>query len=94
MTGGSTQQSQMRLPNSLISRSEGRGQGRPQPAFIVRESLRAGRSEGYSCDRLGLIQLATRVRFDGGNSKFGKPVARAVLTTAGKQGATRAIRGK
>jgi hypothetical protein len=66
--GGSTQQSQMRLPNSLTSRSEGRGQGRPQPAFIVRESLRARRSEGYSCDRLGLIQLTTRVRFDGGNS--------------------------
>ena len=68
MTGGSTQQSQMRLPNCLTSRSEGRGQGRPQPAFIVRESLRARRSEGYSCDRLGLIQLAARVRFDGGNS--------------------------
>jgi hypothetical protein len=36
----------------------------------VRESLRAGRSEGYSCDRLGLIQLATRVRFDRGNSTW------------------------
>jgi hypothetical protein len=68
--GGSTRQSQMRLPNSLTSRSEGRGQGRPQPAFIVRESLRACRSEGSSCDRLGLIQLATRVRFDGGNSTY------------------------
>jgi len=73
MTGGSTQQSQMRLPNCLTSRSEGRGQGRPQPAFIVRESLRAGRSEGYSCDRLGLIQLATRVRFDGVNFTAGLP---------------------
>jgi hypothetical protein len=68
VTGGSTQQSQMRLPNCLTSRSEGRSQGRPQPAFIVRESLRACRSEGSSCDRSGLIQLAARVRFDGGNS--------------------------
>jgi hypothetical protein len=74
MTGGSTQQSQMRLPNCLTSRSEGRGQGRPQPALEVRESLRARRSEGYSCDRLGLIQLAARVRFDGGNSTRRKPV--------------------
>jgi hypothetical protein len=70
VTGGSTQQSQMRLPNCLTSRSEGRSQGRPQPAFIVRESLRACRSEGSSCDRSGLIQLAARVRFDGGNSRY------------------------
>lgn len=81
MTGGSTQQSQMRLPNCLTSRSEGRGQGRPQPALEVRESLRARRSEGYSCDRLGLIQLAARVRFDGGNSTAAESLRRIVIRT-------------
>src|SRR5690242_16744620 len=78
MTGGSTQQSQMRLPNCLTSRSEGRGQGRPQPALEVRESLGVRRSEGYSCDRLGLIQLAARVRFDGGNSRIAAAALRKV----------------
>lgn len=62
--GGSTPQSFMRLPNCLTSRSEGRGQGRLKPAGACARILRARRSEGYSCDRLHLTQLAARVRFD------------------------------
>jgi hypothetical protein len=73
MTGGSTRQSFMRLPNCLTSRSEGRGQGRPKPARAAPGSLRARRNEGYSCNRLGLIQLATRVRVDRGNSRLAPP---------------------
>jgi hypothetical protein len=55
-----------RLPKCPFRRSDGRSQGRPQPARAARAPLTAGRSEGYSL--LVRNQPAYCVRFDRGNS--------------------------
>jgi hypothetical protein len=67
MTGRVTRQSRQRPPNCRLSRSDGRSQGRRQPAR-TRVPLTARRRGGYPLFRLVLIQPPTRVRFDGGNS--------------------------
>jgi hypothetical protein len=67
MTGRGTRQSRQRPLNCRLSRSDGRSQGRRQPAR-TRAPLTACRRGGYPLFRLVLIQPANRVRFDGGNS--------------------------
>ena len=66
MTGRGSRQLLPLLPKSPSGRSDGRSQGRPEPARTARTPLTARRSGGYSL--LVLSQLANRVRFDGGNS--------------------------
>ena len=68
MTGRVTRQSRQRLLKYSFSRSDGRGQGQGHPASFASEPLTAGRRGGYPLLTSLLIQPATRVRFDGGNS--------------------------
>jgi hypothetical protein len=69
VTGRVTRQSRQRLLKCRLSRSDDRGQGRRQPASAARGPLTAGRRGGYPLLTPVLIQPATRVRSDGGNSK-------------------------
>jgi hypothetical protein len=62
------QSSRERLLKCLFSRSDGRGQGRRQPAREARGPLTAGRRGGYPLLTPVLTQPATRVRFERGNS--------------------------
>ena len=70
MTGRATRQSRQRPPNCRLSRRDGRSQGRRKPTRAARAPLTACRRGGYPISRLVLIQPATRVRFDRGNSSF------------------------
>ena len=69
MTGRGTRQSRQRPPRRRLSRSDGRSQGRRTPTRAARAPLTACRRGGYPLFRSVLIQPATRVRFDGGNSR-------------------------
>lgn len=69
MTGRVTRQSRQRPLKCPLSRSDGRGQGRRKPASSPSAPLTARRRGGYPILTLVLTQPATRVRFDGGNSR-------------------------
>ena len=70
MTGRVMRQSRQRLLKCPLSRSDGHGQGRRQPASSASALLTARRRGGYPILTLVLTQPATRVRFDGGNSTY------------------------
>jgi hypothetical protein len=68
MTGGITRQSPQRLLNCCLSRSDGRGQGRPQPASVSARTLDRGPARRLPATLTGTNSTRHCVRFDGGNS--------------------------